>query len=271
MELLGLLVPFAAAGGWLWWIYRADQFEREPWPLVLKTFGLGAAAGFVGLLALILFVLLVPEESDLILLTFIALVPLHVAGITAVLRWLPFRSLDWNEPFDGLVYGGAAGIGYGLTYTLFALIDSPLLGFRSAIFTIPIYMLAGLLIGHYMSQVRFGVPERRRSMWVRGFVVAGLYLAGLELARTLGGEVLGSEHPVASAVVYGANTVGWIMALWAMDAKDRASRFNPANYRIWLADTGCPHCGYAHPMGANYCNWCGQPLAAQHGQQGVQS
>ncbi|HLN60260.1 MAG TPA: zinc ribbon domain-containing protein [Symbiobacteriaceae bacterium] len=95
-------------------------------------------------------------------------------------------------------------------------------------------------------------------------------LAGLELARTLGGEVLGSEHPVASAVVYGANTVGWIMALWAMDAKDRASRFNPANYRIWLADTGCPHCGYAHPMGANYCNWCGHPLAAQHGQQGVQ-
>ncbi|HWI65158.1 MAG TPA: zinc ribbon domain-containing protein [Symbiobacteriaceae bacterium] len=269
MELLGLVVPFVAAGGWLWWIYSTDRFEREPWPLVLKTFGIGAAAGLLGLLALFVLILLIPEGSDLTLLVFPALVPVHLGALAAVLYRWPYRTYDWNDPFDGIVYGGAAGIGYGTTYTLFYLLGSPLAGFRSAMFTIPTFMLTGLIMGHYMSQVRFGPPDRARAMRVKVFWVAGLYLAGLELARALGGELMGSEHPLASAVVYAVNTLGWVVAMHALDAQNRASVYNPENYRLWLAPTGCPHCGYAHPMGANYCNWCGSPIAA-HQQQGVQ-
>jgi protease PrsW len=262
VELLGLIVPFLAAGGWLWWIYSTDRFEREPWPLVLKTFGMGAAAGLLGLIALFVLILFMPEGSGVTFLAFLVLVPVHLGLLAGVLYRWPWRTYDWNEPFDGIVYGGAAGIGYGTTYTLIALIDSPLMGFRSAVFTIPIYMLTGLIMGHFLSQVRFGAPERARAMRTKAYMVAGLYLAGLELARALGGEVMGNENPLASAVVYATNTIGWVVAMYAMDAKERASVYNPNNYRFYLAPTGCPHCGYAHPMGAHFCSWCGQPIAA---------
>lgn len=266
MEFLGLIVPFLAAGGWLWFIHHADRFEKEPWGLVLKTFGLGAVAGLVGLVILAVLVLGNPEgfTSGAALLMAV----IHVGVLALALRLLPYRRPEWNEPFDGIVYGGAAGIGYGLVYTLVSLLDSPLQGFRMALFTIPMYMLAGLIIGHYMSQVRFGPPQRAARMWLKGLAIAALYLAGIELTRAWGGEVMGQANPLASAVVYGVNTVGWIMAMWAMDAKTRASQHHPANYRLPLAGSGCRYCTTEYTVGAAFCNRCGRPVIAGQGVQG---
>lgn len=264
MQVLGVLIPFVAAGGWLWWIYQTDRFEKEPWDLVWKTFGAGAAAGLGGLVALLMLALMLPSVGVAVVL----LVPVHVIAMMAVLRLVPYRRPEWNDPFDGIVYGGSAGIGYGLVYTLFALLDSPLLGFRSAVFSIPIFMLAGLIIGHYLSQIRFGPPQKTRGLWVRALLTAGLYLGGIEFAQALGGEVMGRANPLASVIVFGANTVGWVMALWAMDAKTRASQYNPGNYRLWLSGTGCYACGHALPVAASFCNKCGRPLHAGQGVQG---
>lgn len=265
VEFLGLLVPFLAAGGWLWWIRQADRLEREPWGLVLKTFGVGTAAGLVGLVGLVVMLLVVPGDAAYPL-ALLLLVPVNVLIMTGVIYGVPYRTPEWNDPFDGLVYGGAAGIGFGLTYTLLALFEGPLTGFRTAVFSIPIYMLVGLIIGHYLSQIRFGPSRLRGSMWVRAMGFSALALAGIELARALGGEVMGTENPVASALVYGTNTVGWILAMWSMEAKHRASQFNPANYRLPLAETGCPTCGSGYVAGANYCNHCGRNLYAWRGE-----
>lgn len=262
VEILGMIMPFVAAAGWLWWIRHADRFEQERWGLVLKTFALGAAAGLLGLFALVLILILDPNGVSSM--SVVLLAPLHVAAIMAVLRYLPYRRPDWNEPFDGIVYGGATGIGYGLVYTLVVLLGDPLLGFRSAVFTIPIYMLAGLIVGYYLSEVRFGTGRSS----AQGFMIATLYVGGFELARFWGGDVMGTTHPLASAVVYGANTIGWIMAMWAMDYGTRASRHHPANYRLELAGTGCPSCTAPMVAGAAFCNHCGRALVARQGVQG---
>jgi hypothetical protein len=264
VEFLGVLMPFVGAGAWLWWLTRADRLEPEPWPLVAKTFGVGALAGLAGLIGLVIIILILPEDLGAGAARLL-MVPVGVAAIAGVTYQIPYRSPEWNDPFDGLVYGGAAGIGYGLTYTLISLFEGALTGFRTAVFSIPIYMLAGLIIGHYLSEVRFASPHRRASAWARGLGFAALALAGVELASSLGGAVMNTDHPVASAFVYGANTVGWIVAMGAMDAKNRASQFNPLNYRLPLAETGCPACGSSHVAHANYCNTCGASLAAWKG------
>ncbi len=257
-----MILPFVASAVWLWWIHHADRYEKEPWNLVFQSFGLGAAAGAVGLIALILILLTDPDGISS--LSVVLLAPLHVAAITLVLLLMPYRQPDWNEPFDGLVYGGATGIGYGLVYSLVVLLDDPLLGFRSAVYTIPIYMLVGLIAGHYLSQVRFGVSRT----WLKGFVIATLYLAGTELARFWGGEVMGMANPLASAIVYGTNTIGWIMAMWAMDQSTRDSRHHPANYRLPLAGHGCPTCTAPLVADAAFCNHCGRPVATGREVQG---
>lgn len=260
MELLGLIVPFLAAGGWLWWIYHADRFEREPWGLVLKTFGFGAASGVVGLIAQIIVLLVLPEE--IAFMGMIVLVPVHLAGIALMLYAAAYRRPEWNEPFDGVVYGGAVGIGYGLTNTLLEFVAGLSVGFRMAMFSIPIYMLAGLVIGHHMSRARFGPQGKGAGALVKGFAVAALYLAGLELARALGGQVLGRDNALASAIVYGANTLGWVMAMSAMDARRRSaqSRLAAAKH-LPLDENGCPRCSESSPVGAAFCSQCGEAFA----------
>jgi hypothetical protein len=264
LELLGLLVPFLAAGGWLWFIHHSDRVEKEPWGLVFKTFGLGASAGLVGLV--VWFVLLLRAEG-LSANSALILAPVHVGGILLALRLLPYRRPEWNEPFDGIVYGGAAGIGYGLVYTLVSLLEGPLVGFRTGIFSIPIYMLAGLVIGHYMSQVRFGAQRKPVRIWLKGLLIPSLYLAGIELTRAWGGTVVGEEHPLASVVAYAANTVGWIMAMWAMDAKTRVSQYHPQDQLLKLAGMGCPECATEYTVGAAFCNGCGRPVVVDQGVQ----
>jgi RsiW-degrading membrane proteinase PrsW (M82 family) len=184
--------------------------------------------------------------------------------MTATIYLLPYRRSEWNEPLDGVVYGGAAGIGYGLTFTtLWSFLDTATAGFRSALFAIPTFMLTGLIIGHYVSQTRFGPPHKARSLWRRGPIIAGLFLLGFELAQLAGGQVIGGDNPVASVVVYAANTLGWLIAMWAMDIGKKASAYDPATYRFQLAASGCRSCQSPYPVGATYCNRCGRPVAGE--------
>lgn len=257
MEILGLIIPFAASVGWLLWLRHTDRLAQEPWDLVLNTFAMGAVAGLVGMAALLAVALAEPDGLHSVMVVWLA--PLNVAAITLALWLLPYRRPDWNEPIDGIVYGGAAGLGYGLVYTALPLIADPISGFRAAVFTVPIYMLAGLISGYYLSQVRFGISRT----WLKGFLIATLYLGGIELARTLGGEVMGSAHPLASAVVYGTNTIGWVMAMWAMDQSNRDSWYDRANRRLLLSGLRCPACGRELVAGAAFCSHCGSAVSAQ--------
>lgn len=266
LEFVGVLAPFLAAGGWLRFIRQWDRFEREPWRPVLIAFALGATAGLVGLIAWALLVLVDPagfSAKAAMLIT-----PIHVVVLAFTIRLFPYRWAHWNDSFDGIVYGGAVGIGYGLLYSQISLLKGPLLGFRSALFTMPVFMLAGLIIGFYLSQVRFGARDHAPSAWAKGLLIPALYLVGFELTSAWGGAVMGEEHPLASAVVYATNTVGWVMAMWAMDANTRASQHHPENYRLQLSGMYCSGCGVEQTVGAVFCHGCGRPGAARQGVQG---
>lgn len=249
----GLLMPALAAAGWLWWIYQSDKYEREPWDLVLKTAALGALFGLFSLF-LRHFLLEWGLPGTL------ALIPVHMAAIMLAMLLLPYRDANWNEPFDGLVYGGAAGIGYGLVYTISPLFYDVSLGFRLAAFSIPVYMLIGLILGNYMSQIKFGPARARVGFWLRGVSRAGLFLIGFDLAIAAGGELVGGENLLAGLVAYGANMIGWIFAVRAMEESHSRSPFNPDRHRLVLSNQPCVHCGGSYPEGAGYCNSCGEPV-----------
>lgn len=257
MLLLGALMPLLASGLWLWWIYHMDRHEKEPWGLVLQTLGLGAVAGIVSLAIQLAFSGSLRGQASFgeALLGALLLLPFHLTGIAGVMYYLPFHRSHWNEPFDGLVYGGAAGIGYGFTYTLIALLRSVLLGFRVAIFSIPVYMLAGVIIGHFMSRVKFGPPRRVRRNWVRGLGLAGLFLVGIEASQIAGGQVV-TGNMVAGMFAYGANTLGWILATSAM----AQAGARPSSPRLPTAAQNCGTCGSPALRGARYCYRCGDPL-----------
>lgn len=266
MTILGLFMPVLAAVGWLWWIYESDHFEKEPWPLVLRTAAVGAATGLIS------FILLVPLGALLSAKSMIALAgletALHLVGIVLPMYLLPYRNHNWNEPFDGLVYGGAVGIGYGLVYTVPMLLGGAELGFRVAIFSIPIFMMTGIIIGRFMSRVRFGAPEQTVRQWLQGMGLAALFLLGIDYALMLGAEVVTGRNMLAGLMAYAANMAAWMLATRAMDESHRASPFSQTAYELDLAPDPCGTCGQSYPLGAAYCSQCGRIL---HGAKEAQA
>lgn len=259
LGLAGLLMPLLAAAGWLWWIYQSDRFEKEPWALVLKLAAAGAGGGMVTLvLSLILFRGL--EGITGALESAAAETGLHLLGVVVPLYLLGYRDPNWNEPFDGLVYGGAAGVGYGLVFTLPAVAENPEFGYRVAIFSMPVYMLVGIILGHYLSRAKFRRQPGRLSNWFQGLVIAGAFLIGIDLALRAGGEVVSGRNLLAGLMAYGSNTLAWLIAARAMALSHQTSPFNPEAYRLALAPRGCPSCRAAYPVGAVYCNACGLPV-----------
>lgn len=241
-------MPLLAAAGWLWWIYASDQFEKEPWGLVLLTVGLGALAGLAGLLAGALLPGRWPHT------------PLDLAGITVAMVLLPWRSGHWNERFDGLVYGGAAGIGYGLVFTLPALLVDSAAGYRIAAFSLPIYMMSGLMVGHFMSQTKFA---RDRLGWFKGLLSTGGFLLGIEFAVAAGGEVVSGSNVMGGVLAYTSNMLAWLFATRAMEESQWRSAGRLSAAGLMLGPASCGACGSAAASGARFCHTCGESLNAQ--------
>src|SRR5690554_3545424 len=110
---------------------RSDRIEPEPWPVILKTYVLGAASV---LPALILEAPLRPLLSGSVgapwrtmeaavlgpgLLIGVVAVGLIEEGVKWLAAWLgAFRTRAFSQAVDGLVYGGVAGLGFATAENL---------------------------------------------------------------------------------------------------------------------------------------------------------
>jgi RsiW-degrading membrane proteinase PrsW (M82 family) len=116
MERLGYVVyGFAPALFWLWFLRSKDRLEPEPRSLVLRVFVLGALTPFLVLSIRPTLESLLPHEPgptrvllDAFLVT--ALCEELVKAGAMSLGILFHREFD--EPLDGIVYGGAAALGF---------------------------------------------------------------------------------------------------------------------------------------------------------------
>lgn len=110
---LPFLICYVTAGLFLYWVYRSDKFEPEPFKLVIFTLGWGV---FVGLLAAPLntyvggplFAQLVgiPALSGAVVEE-----PLKALAVYLLARHSKYGR-ELNGPMDGIVYGFAAGMGF---------------------------------------------------------------------------------------------------------------------------------------------------------------
>ena len=113
------LVVFAFAPGlfWLWFFVRKDVYRPEPRRLLALTFFLGMAATIP---AVIIEAIFIDESvlSDSAALASVTVAMLFVVGPAeelskfAAVRLVPYRSLYFDEPIDGLVYSAAASLGF---------------------------------------------------------------------------------------------------------------------------------------------------------------
>ena len=173
--LIAALAPVAML---LYYIYRKDEFQKEPVKEVLKAFGLGVASIFVSLMISGPFgaIGLYPAEQvtlwDGIAISFFgAAIPEEIAKF--LLFWLFVRRNKYfDEHMDGIVYAAAVSLGFaGLENVmyLFSAEDWVSTGIVRALFSVPAHFFFGILMGYYYSLVRFDpVTPSINRFWVLG-------------------------------------------------------------------------------------------------------
>lgn len=166
-----LAVGFVPAIFFLWVFWRKDRWHREPKALVLRVFLLGAVmAGPIFLL-----------ERELSLPpTIFAEFFVRIALVEELFKVLPliyvaFRSREFDEPLDGVVYGAAAALGFAAAENaVYALEAGGALALLRAFTSTFIHVGLTGMVGFAVGMARFGRPYR----WV---VALSAFLAAITI------------------------------------------------------------------------------------------
>ena len=118
MNLFGIfLVAFSPGIFWLWFFLRRSSYRPAPRKLIAWTFGLGCLSTVPAVVIETVFLdegIVAQEIEFATIVTSMLLVvgPVEEFCKFAAVRWLAYKSRYFDEPIDGLVYAGAASLGF---------------------------------------------------------------------------------------------------------------------------------------------------------------
>ncbi len=162
----------------IYYIYRKDQFEKEPVKELLKAFGLGVVSTIVSLcistpLGNLGFFPSEPYNlwGAICVSFFGAAIPEEIAKF--LMLWLLVRKNKFfDEHMDGIVYAACVSLGFAGLENVLYLFSSPdwvSTGIVRALFSVPGHFFFGILMGYYYSLVRFDpLTPSINNFWVLG-------------------------------------------------------------------------------------------------------
>lgn len=114
---LAAIVPMATYLVLIWWF---DKYDREPFKLVLQNYLWGAIGAIIfAILGSILFSLILSEfvssQDELNYLGTIAIAPFVEEITKGIFLLITVTNKKFDNMTDGIVYGGAIGLGFGMT------------------------------------------------------------------------------------------------------------------------------------------------------------
>jgi protease PrsW len=170
-------------------IYYSNKLDREPSRLVLKSFFLGGLTVFPtyyfeGIAEQVLGMQsLQDEHSPLFWPKTIFYAFFGVALAEELCKFLFLKAFiyderEFNEPFDGIVYGGMIGCGFATVENiLYVFPQGQAVGMIRMVTAVPGHAFFGIILGYYMGRAKFSVNRARHL--IHGLVVVvtlhGLY------------------------------------------------------------------------------------------------
>jgi RsiW-degrading membrane proteinase PrsW (M82 family) len=160
-------------------IYGKDKYEPEPKKLILCAFLLGSLAvipaGILETSARVVLGLPAHWTEKLNILPAAAMAFIVAAATEEfskflVLRYWAFAQKDFNEPFDGIVYGAFIGLGFATFENVAYVLRY---GFGTGVirmFTaVPNHYALGVILGYYVGKAKFD-SEQSRAIMGRGLL-----------------------------------------------------------------------------------------------------
>jgi len=258
-DMLLLVAGLASAAAWLWIIYRADRFQREPLKRLLHVGIVGgfasALAASVGNLAMMA-ILGIPGDLDS------GLPPLLAGGFSlfvgfneelckaAATVFLVRRMRDFDEPVDAVVYGMTVALGFAAFENLEYVGSGgmPVLIART-LTSMPLHIGLAALWGAGIAKARF----RAGDAWVGSLLP--FYLVAALLHATYDFALFAWPGSAAVALITLPSLVATlVVARRIVKGLVRQSPFRPAST--------CPACDRPNPTGARFCAKCGASLGS---------
>lgn len=145
------------------YFYLRDEYEAEPITLVFKTFMYGALITFP-----IMFLQYVLEVEGIIdsnwSTAFISSGLLEEFFKWFILMFAIFQHVDFNDPYDGIIYGASVSLGFATTENILYLVANGVEhAFGRAILPVSSHALFGVIMGYYLGKAKFSSSEERHK------------------------------------------------------------------------------------------------------------
>lgn len=218
LTLTGVVLSIIPAVLWLGFFYRRDRLEPEPKSMVIQVFFLG------GLLAAAIGIPLVENLFQVSEWMYASVWTRLLGGILVVgftqeflkyaaVRWTVYKTDEFDEPVDGIIYATAAGLGYAAMLNILFVVQSGGVDLGAGVIRITIISMAHAsfagVVGYFLGLEKF----QNKPVWFTSLgVVIAAVLNGVFF--TLRGSVIASGMAQANvwlgfvfaAILAGATT-----------------------------------------------------------------
>ncbi len=177
-----LILALAPVGILLAYTFFRDKYEKEPWDMLLVALAMGIFSSIPIVWVERGFSLL---GSSLYGWTSIFYDSFIVASFTEelfkfiFLYILIWKSPEFNEKFDGIVYAVFISLGFAAVENVMYVFDYGIqAGFTRAITAVPAHFLFGVNMGFFVGLARFYPERRRKLLWLAVFypiLLHGIY------------------------------------------------------------------------------------------------
>ncbi len=256
--ILALIFSLLVALFWLRWFRKKDKYEKEPERLVFFAF----LAGVLATVPSVLLESLLPfhdRESPFILRSLFFSF-LWVAAVEEFCKFLAvrvtvYRSKEFNEVMDGMIYMVSAALGFAATENVGYMLGFGFsVGFLRAILSYLAHVSFSAILGFYMGKAK--IEGQKNLIWV-GFGLA-ISLHWLYDAFLVAGTLKSS----GGLLLLGFMTwvFGLVLSLTLFKKAQAVSPFRTTHILPKRLTKQCHACGRTVSSKALVCHHCGESL-----------
>ncbi|MFC3882746.1 glutamic-type intramembrane protease PrsW [Bacillus songklensis] len=160
------------------YFYLKDEYETEPISIVLKTFIFGAM-----LVLPIMFIQYVLTEEHVLMSPFVQAF-LATGLLEEFFKWFIlfftiYSHVEFDEHYDGIVYGAAVSLGFATVENIFYLFANGLhTAFGRAVLPVSSHALFGVIMGYYLGKGKFSSNNQKKK-WIGYSLAVPVLLHGM--------------------------------------------------------------------------------------------
>lgn len=182
MTVVLILLALAPCLFMMWYFYHRDKYEPEPKKNILKIFLLGAVmvipAAIIETILLSGLNAIIGGIVNIFIMSFIIIAPTEELLKFVAVKWWIYRSSEFDEVMDGIVYTVAASLGFATIENILYVLQHGIgTGIARAFLAIPGHAFFGALMGYYIGRAKFN-KAKEKSLLLKGIILA-IFLHGL--------------------------------------------------------------------------------------------